>query len=109
MDRDGSRITRYSDERGRIIREVTDEGAETLFAYDEHDRVVSVAMSAIETDPRARRAARLARRARLTAEAPGHALDEATSGQESAQSPAVSPMTTVTYEYVNDFERNPSS
>ena len=109
VDRDGSRITRYSDERGRIIREVTDEGAETLFAYDEHDRVVSVAMSAIETDPRARRAARLARRARLTAEAQGNALDEATSGQESTQNPAVSPMTTVTYEYANDFERNPSS
>ena len=109
VDRDGSRITRCSDERGRIIREVTDEGAETLFAYDEHDRVVSVAMSAIETDPRARRAARLARRARLEAEAQGRTLDEATSGQESAQSPAVSPMTTVTYEYANDFERNPSS
>ena len=109
VDRDGSRITRYRDERGRIIREVTDEGAETLFAYDEHDRVVSVAMSAIETDPRARRAARLARRARLTAEAQGRTLDEATSGQESAQSPTVSPMTTVTYEYANDFERNPSS
>ena len=109
VDRDGSRTTRYSDERGRIIREVTDEGAETLFAYDEHDRVVSVAMSAIETDPRARRAARLARRARLEAEAQGRTLDETTSGQESAQSPAVSPMTTVTYEYANDFERNPSS
>ena len=109
VDRDGSRTTRYSDERGRIIREVTDEGAETLFAYDEHDRVVSVAMSAIETDPRARRAARLARRARLEAEAQGRTLDEAASGQESAQSPAVSPMTTVTYEYANDFERNPSS
>ena len=109
VDRDGSRMTRYSDERGRIIREVTDEGAETLFAYDEQDRVVSVAMSAIETDPRARRAARLARRARLEAEAQGNTLDEATSGQESAQSPAVSPMTTVTYEYANDFERNPSS
>lgn len=109
VDRDGSRITRYSDERGRIIREVTDEGAETLFAYDEQDRVVSVAMSAIETDPRARRAARLARRARLEAEAQGRTLDEATSGQESAQNPAVSPMTTVTYEYANDFERNPSS
>ena len=108
VDRDGSRITRYSDERGRIIREVTDEGAETLFAYDEHDRVVSVAMSAIETDPRARRAARLARRARLEAEAQGHTF-EGVSGQESAQSPAVSPMTTVTYEYANDFERNPSS
>ena len=109
VDRDGSRITRYSDERGRIIREVTDEGAETLFAYDEQDRVVSMTVSAIETDPRARRAARLARRARLEAEAQGRALDEATSGQESAQSPAVSPMTTVTYEYANDFERNPSS
>lgn len=109
VDRDGSRITRYSDERGRIIREVTDEGAETLFAYDEQDRVVSVAMSAIETDPRARRAARLARRARLEAEAQGRTLDETTSGQEFAQSPAVSPMTTVTYEYANDFERNPSS
>ncbi|WP_083297863.1 DUF6531 domain-containing protein [Rothia sp. HMSC078H08] len=109
VDRDGSRTTRYSDERGRIIREVTDEGAETLFAYDEHDRVVSVAMSAIETDPRARRAARLARRARLEAEAQGNTLDEAASGQESAQSPTVSPMTTVTYKYANDFERNPSS
>ena len=109
VDRDGSRITRYSDERGHIIREVTDEGAETLFAYDEHDRVVSMTVSAIETDPRARRAARLARRARLEAEAQGNALDEATSGQESAQSPAVSSMTTVTYEYANDFERNPSS
>lgn len=109
VDRDGSRTTRYSDERGRIIREVTDEGTETLFAYDEHDRVVSVAMSAIETDPRARRAARLARRARLEAEAQGRTLDETTSGQEPAQSPAVSPMTTVTYEYANDFERNPSS
>ena len=109
VDRDGSRTTRYSDERGRIIREVTDEGAETLFAYDEHDRVVSMTVSAIETDPRARRAARLARRARLEAEAQGRTLDEATSGQESAQSPAVSPMTTVTYEYANDFERNPSS
>lgn len=109
VDRDGSRITRYSDERGRIIREVTDEGAETLFAYDEHDRVVSMTVSAIETDPRARRAARLARRARLEAEAQGRTLDEGTSGQESAQSPAVSPMTTVTYEYANDFERNPSS
>lgn len=109
VDRDGSRTTRYSDERGRIIREVTDEGAETLFAYDEHDRVVSVAMSAIETDPRARRAARLARRARMEAEAQGRTLDETTSGQESAQSTAVSPMTTVTYEYANDFERNPSS
>lgn len=109
VDRDGSRTTRYSDERGRIIREVTDEGAETLFAYDEHDRVVSVAMSAIETDPRARRAARLARRARLEAEAQGRTPEEAVSGQESAQSPAVSPMTTVTYEYANDFERNPSS
>lgn len=109
VDRDGSRITRYSDERGRIIREVTDEGAETLFAYDEYDRVVSVAMSAIETDPRARRAARLARRARLEAEAQGRTSDEAVSGQEPAQSPAVSPMTTVTYEYANDFERNPSS
>ena len=109
VDRDGSRTTRYSDERGRIIREVTDEGAETLFAYDEQDRVVSMTVSAIETDPRARRAARLARRARLEAEAQGRTLDEATSGQESAQSPAVSPMTTVTYEYANDFERNPSS
>ena len=109
VDRDGSRTTRYSDERGRIIREVTDEGAETLFAYDEHDRVVSMTVSAIETDPRARRAARLARRARLEAEAQGKTLDEAASGQESAQSPAVSPMTTVTYEYANDFERNPSS
>lgn len=109
VDRDGSRITRCSDERGRIIREVTDEGTETLFAYDEHDRVVSVAMSAIETDPRARRAARLARRARLEAEAQGRTLDETASGQEPAQSPAVSPMTTVTYEYANDFERNPSS
>ena len=109
VDRDGSRTTRYSDERGRIIREVTDEGAETLYSYDEQDRVVSVAVSAIETDPRARRAARLARRARLEAEAQGNTLDEATSGQESAQSPAVSPMTTVTYEYANDFERNPSS
>ena len=109
VDRDGSRTTRYSDERGRIIREVTDEGAETLFAYDEHDRVVSMTVSAIETDPRARRAARLARRARLEAEAQGRTLDEATSGQESAQNPAVSPMTTVTYEYANDFERNPSS
>ena len=108
VDRDGSRTTRYSDERGRIIREVTDEGAETLFAYDEHDRVVSVAMSAIETDPRARRAARLARRARLEAEAQGRTF-EGVSGQEPAQSPAVSPMTTVTYEYANDFERNPSS
>ena len=109
VDRDGSRTTRYSDERGRIIREVTDEGAETLFAYDEYDRVVSVAMSAIETDPRARRAARLARRARLEAEAQGRTPEEAVSGQEPAQSPAVSPMTTVTYEYANDFERNPSS
>ena len=109
VDRDGSRTTRYSDERGRIIREVTDEGAETLFAYDEQDRVVSMTVSAIETDPRARRAARLARRARLEAEAQGNTLDEATSGQEPAQSPAVSPMTTVTYEYANDFERNPSS
>lgn len=109
VDRDGSRITRYSDERGRIIREVTDEGAETLFAYDEYDRVVSVAMSAIETDPRACRAARLARRARLEAEAQGRTPEEAVSGQEPAQSPAVSPMTTVTYEYANDFERNPSS
>lgn len=109
VDRDGSRITRYSDERGRIIREVTDEGAETLFAYDEHDRVVSMTVSAIETDPRARRAARLARRARLEAEAQGRTLDETASGQDSAQSPAVSPMTTVTYEYANDFERNPSS
>lgn len=109
VDRDGSRTTRYSDKRGRIIREVTDEGAETLFAYDEYDRVVSVAVSAIETDPRARRAARLARRARLEAEAQGRTLDETTSGQESAQNPAVSPMTTVTYEYANDFERNPSS
>lgn len=108
VDRDGSRTTRYSDERGRIIREVTDEGAETLFAYDEHDRVVSVAMSAIETDPRARRAARLARRARLEAEAQGRTF-EGVSGQEPAQSHAVSPMTTVTYEYANDFERNPSS
>ena len=108
VDRDGSRTTRYSDERGRIIREVTDEGAETLFAYDEHDRVVSVAVSAIETDPRARRAARLARRARLEAEAQGRTF-EGISGQEPAQSPAVSPMTTVTYEYANDFERNPSS
>lgn len=108
VDRDGSRTTRYSDERGRIIREVTDEGAETLFAYDEHDRVVSVAMSAIETDPRARRAARLARRARMEAEAQGRTF-EGVSGQEPAQSPAVSPMTTVTYEYANDFERNPSS
>ena len=109
VDRDGSRITRYSDERGRIIREVTDEGAETLYSYDEQDRVVSVAVSAIETDPRARRAARLARRARLEAEAQGRTPEEAVSGQEPAQSPAVSPMTTVTYEYANDFERNPSS
>ena len=108
VDRDGSRTTRYSDERGRIIREVTDEGAETLFAYDEHDRVVSVAMSAIEADPRARRAARLARRARLEAEAQGRTF-EGIPGQEPAQSPAVSSMTTVTYEYANDFERNPSS
>lgn len=109
VDRDGSRTTRYSDERGRIIREITDEGAETLFAYDKQDRVVSMTVSAIETDPRARRAARLARRARMEAEAQGRTLDEAASGQESAQSPAVSPMTTVTYEYANDFERNPSS
>ena len=108
VDRDGSRTTRYSDERGRIIREVTDEGAETLYSYDEYDRVVSVAVSAIETDPRARRAARLARRARLEAEAQGRTF-EGIPGQESAQSPAVSPMTTVTYEYANDFERNPSS
>ena len=109
VDRDGSRTTRYSDERGRIIREVTDEGAETLFAYDEQDRVVSMTVSAIETDPRARRAARLARRARLEAEAQGRTPEEAVSGQEPAQSPTVSPMTTVTYEYANDFERNPSS
>jgi len=109
VDRDGSRTTRYSDERGRIIREITDEGAETLYSYDEQDRVVSMTVSAIETDPRARRAARLARRARLEAEAQGRTLDEGTSGQESAQSPAVSPMTTVTYEYANGFERNPSS
>lgn len=108
VDRDGSRTTRYSDERGRIIREVTDEGAETLFAYDEQDRVVSMTVSAIETDPRARRAARLARRARMEAEAQGRTF-EGISGQEPAQSPAVSPMTTVTYEYANDFERNPSS
>ena len=45
----------------------------------------------------------------MEAEAQGRTLDETTSGQESAQSPAVSPMTTVTYEYANDFERNPSS
>lgn len=109
VDRDGSRTTRYSDERGRIIREVTDEGAETLFAYDEHDRVVSMTVSAIETDPRARRAARLARRARLEATAQGHTLNETASDQKSAQNPAVSPMTTVAYEYANDFERNPSS
>ena len=108
VDRDGSRTTRYSDERGRIIREVTDEGAETLYSYDEQDRVVSVAVSAIETDPRARRAARLARRARLEAEAQGRTF-EGIPGQEPAQSPAVSSMTTVTYEYANDFERNPSS
>ena len=109
VDRDGSRTTRYSDERGRIIREITDEGAETLYSYDEQDRVVSMTVSAIETDPRARRAARLARRARLEAEAQGRTPEEAVSGQEPAQSPAVSPMTTVTYEYANDFERNPSS
>ena len=108
VDRDGSRTTRYSDERGRIIREVTDEGAETLYSYDEYDRVVSVAVSAIETDPRARRAARLARRARLEAEAQGR-ISEGVSGQEPAQSPAVSSITTVTYEYATDFERNPSS
>ena len=42
-------------------------------------------MSAIETDPRARRAARLARRARLEAEAQGRTF-EGVSGQEPAQS-----------------------
>ena len=71
IDRDGSRTTRISDSRGRITRDVTPEGQDTRYAYDEYDRVTAVSISAFETDPKKRYAATQARRNAADAEADG--------------------------------------
>ena len=93
IDRDGSRTTRISDSRGRITRDVTPEGQDTRYAYDEYDRVTAVSISAFETDPKKRYAATQARR--NTADA------EADTGE-------VTPISTITYEYANAWDHNPS-
>ena len=93
IDRDGSRTTRISDNRGRITRDVTPEGQDTRYAYDEYDRVTAVSISAFETDPKKRYAATQARR--NTADA------EADTGE-------VTPISTITYEYANAWDHNPS-
>ena len=93
IDRDGSRTTRISDSRGRITRDVTPEGQDTRYAYDEYDRVTAVSISAFEADPKKRYEATQARR---------NAADtEADTGE-------VTPISTITYEYANAWDHNPS-
>ncbi|ADP40477.1 RHS repeat-associated core domain protein [Rothia dentocariosa ATCC 17931] len=93
IDRDGSRTTRISDSRGRITRDVTPEGQDTRYAYDEYDRVTAVSISAFETDPKKRYEATQARRNAADAE---------------ADTGEVTPISTVTYEYANAWDHNPS-
>jgi len=93
IDRDGSRTTRISDSRGRITRDVTPEGQDTRYAYDEYDRVTAVSISAFETDPKKRYAATQARRNSADAE---------------ADTGEVTPISTITYEYANAWDHNPS-
>ena len=93
IDRDGSRTTRISDSRGRITRDVTPEGQDTRYAYDEYDRVTAVSISAFETDPQKRYAATQARRNAADAE---------------ADTGEVTPISTITYEYANAWDHNPS-
>ena len=93
IDRDGSRTTRISDSRGRITRDVTPEGQDTRYAYDEYDRVTAVSISAFETDPKKRYEATQARRNAADAE---------------ADNGEVTPISTVTYEYANAWDHNPS-
>lgn len=93
IDRDGSRTTRISDSRGRITRDVTPEGQDTRYAYDEYDRVTAVSISAFETDPKKRYAATQARRNAADAE---------------ADTGEVTPISTITYEYANAWDHNPS-
>lgn len=93
IDRDGSRTTRISDSRGRITRDVTPEGQDTRYAYDEYDRVTAVSISAFETDPKKRYAATQARRNAADAE---------------ADNGEVTPISTITYEYANAWDHNPS-
>jgi len=93
IDRDGSRTTRISDSRGRITRDVTPEGQDTRYAYDEYDRVTAVSISAFETDPKKRYAATQARRNSADAE---------------ADTGEVIPISTITYEYANAWDHNPS-
>ena len=93
IDRDGSRTTRISDSRGRITRDVTPEGQDTRYAYDEYDRVTAVSISAFETDPKKRYEATQARRNAADAE---------------ADNGEVTPISTITYEYANAWDHNPS-
>lgn len=93
IDRDGSRTTRISDSRGRITRDVTPEGQDIRYAYDEYDRVTAVSISAFETDPKKRYAATQARRNAADAE---------------ADNGEVTPISTITYEYANAWDHNPS-
>ena len=93
IDRDGSRTTRISDSRGRITRDVTPEGQDTRYAYDEYDRVTAVSISAFETDPKKRYEATQARRNAADAE---------------ADTGEVTPISTITYEYANAWDHNPS-
>ena len=93
IDRDGSRTTRISDSRGRITRDVTPEGQDTRYAYDEYDRVTAVSISAFEADPKKRYAATQARRNAADAE---------------ADTGEVTPISTITYEYANAWDHNPS-
>ena len=93
IDRDGSRTTRISDNRGRITRDVTPEGQDTRYAYDEYDRVTAVSISAFETDPKKRYEATQARRNAADAE---------------ADTGEVTPISTITYEYANAWDHNPS-
>ena len=93
IDRDGSRTTRISDSRGRITRDVTPEGQDTRYAYDEYDRVTAVSISAFETDPKKRYEATQARRSAADAE---------------ADNGEVTSISTITYEYANAWDHNPS-
>ena len=93
IDRDGSRTTRISDSRGRITRDVTPEGQDTRYAYDEYDRVTAVSISAFEADPKKRYEATQARRNATDAE---------------ADTGEVTPISTITYEYANAWDHNPS-
>ena len=93
IDRDGSRTTRISDSRGRITRDVTPEGQDTRYAYDEYDRVTAVSISAFEADPKKRYEATQARRNAADAE---------------ADTGEVTPISTITYEYANAWDHNPS-